>query len=62
MLVMGGRVTNIKQLLDDPKETRGYWKLKVEALDRSLWKTSFGKGFGPVVRHYGMTTTFYLFG
>jgi len=34
----------------------------VEALDRSLWKTSFGKGFGPVVRHYGKTTTFSLFG
>jgi len=31
-----------KQLLDDLKETRGYWKLKEEALDRSvenwLWK------------------------
>jgi len=23
-----------KQLLDDLKETRGYWKLKDEALDR----------------------------
>jgi hypothetical protein len=31
-----------KQLLDDHKETRGYWKLKQEALDHSvensLWK------------------------
>ena len=59
---MGGRIRKIKQLLDDPKETRGYWKLKVEALDPSLWKTTFGKGSGPVERHYGMTTTFYLFG
>jgi hypothetical protein len=32
-----------KQLLDDLKETRGYWKLKAEALDRtvenSLWNS-----------------------
>jgi hypothetical protein len=47
--VMGGRARKLRQLLDDLKETRGYWKLKVEATDRSLWKTSFGKGFGPVV-------------
>jgi hypothetical protein len=58
---MGRGLRKLKQLLD-LKETRGYWKLKVEALGRSLWKTSFGKGFGPVVRHYGMTTTFYHFG
>jgi hypothetical protein len=28
-------------LLDDPKETREYWKLKWEALDRTLWRTRF---------------------
>ena len=28
-----------KQLLDDIKEKRGYWKLKEEALDRTLWRT-----------------------
>jgi hypothetical protein len=39
-----------KQLLDDFKETRGYWKLKGEALDRTLWGTRFGRGCGPVVR------------
>jgi len=27
------------QLLDDLKEKRGYWKLKEEALDRTVWKT-----------------------
>jgi hypothetical protein len=27
-----------KQLLDDLKETRRYWKLKEEAQDRTLWK------------------------
>jgi len=39
-----------KQLLDDLKETRGYWKLKEEALDRPLWRTGFGIGCGPAVR------------
>jgi hypothetical protein len=39
-----------KQLLDDLKETRGYWKLKEEALNRTLWRSRFGKGNGPVVR------------
>jgi hypothetical protein len=39
-----------KQLLDDLKEMRGYWKLKEEALDRTLWRTRFGRGYGPVVR------------
>jgi hypothetical protein len=39
-----------KQLLDVLKETRGYWKLKEEALDRTVWRTGFGSGCGPVVR------------
>jgi hypothetical protein len=39
-----------KQLLDDPKEKRRYWKLKEEVLDRTLWRTHFGRGHGPVVR------------
>jgi hypothetical protein len=39
-----------KQLLDGLKETRGYGKLKEEALDRTLWRTGFGRGCGPVVR------------
>jgi hypothetical protein len=38
------------QLLDDRKEMRGYWKLKEEALDRTVWRTRFGRGCGPVVR------------
>jgi len=28
----------------------GYWKLKEEALNRTLWGTVFGRGHGPVVR------------
>jgi hypothetical protein len=39
-----------KQLLDDLKEKRGYWKLKEEALDRTLWRTRFGRDYGSVVR------------
>jgi hypothetical protein len=39
-----------KQLLDDLKETRGYWELKEGALDRTLWRTLFGRGYGLVVR------------
>jgi hypothetical protein len=35
----GGRGRGRKQLLDDLKEKRRYWKLKEEALDRTLWRT-----------------------
>jgi hypothetical protein len=46
----GRRGRRRKQLLDDLKEKTGYWKLKEEALDRTLWRTRFGGGYGPVVR------------
>jgi hypothetical protein len=46
----GRRGRRRKQLLDDLKEKRGYWKLKEEALDRTVWRTSFGIGYRPVVR------------
>jgi hypothetical protein len=26
------------------------WKMKEEALDRTLWRTRFGRGYGPVIR------------
>jgi hypothetical protein len=39
-----------KQLLDDLKEKRIYWKLKEDALDCTLWRARFGRGYGPVVR------------
>jgi hypothetical protein len=32
------------------KKRRGYSHLKEEALDRTMWRTGFGRGFGPVVR------------
>jgi hypothetical protein len=44
---MGRRVGRRKQLLDDIKEKRGDWKLKEEAVDRTLWRTRFGRGYGP---------------
>jgi hypothetical protein len=39
-----------KQLLDDLKEARRYRKLKEEAKVRALWRTQFGRGYGPVAR------------
>ena len=31
-------------------KTRRYYKLKEEALDRILWRTRFGRGYGPAER------------
>ena len=39
-----------KKLLDDLKARREYSHLKEEALDRTMWRNRFGRGFGPVVR------------
>jgi len=39
-----------RKLLDDLKERRGYSHLKEEALDRTVWRAGFGRGFVPVVR------------
>ena len=39
-----------RKLLDDLKERRGYSHLKEEALDRTMWRASFGREFGPFVR------------
>ena len=38
-----------KELLDDFKNKRGCCQLKEEALDRTMWRNRFGRGFGPVV-------------
>jgi hypothetical protein len=48
--MIGRRRRRIKQLLEDLKEGEGPWKLKEEALARTLWKTHFGRGYGRVVR------------
>ena len=36
--------------MDNLNERREYWELKEEALDRIVWRTSFGRGHGPLVR------------
>jgi hypothetical protein len=46
----GRRGRRRKQLLDDLKEKRRYWKLKEKALDRILWRSRFGRSYGPSVR------------
>jgi hypothetical protein len=46
----GRRGRRRKQLLDDLKKKRRSWKLKEEALDRNLWRTRFGRGYGPLLR------------
>jgi hypothetical protein len=48
--VRGRRERRRKRLLDNFKEERGYCKLKEEALDGTLWRTRFGRGYEPVVR------------
>jgi len=45
-----GRRGRSKQLLDHLKETRGYWKLKEEAVARTVRGTRCGRSYGPVVR------------
>ena len=50
LTVKGRRRGRRKQLLDELKVRKGYWKLKEEALDRTPWRTRFGIGCGPFVR------------
>ena len=47
--VTGRRGRRCSKLLDDLKETRGYFHLKEEVLDRTMWRARFGRGFGPVI-------------
>ena len=48
--VRGRRGRRRRKLLDDLKERRGCFHLKEEALDCTVWRNRFGRGFGPVVR------------
>jgi hypothetical protein len=50
MEVTGRRGRRRWKILDDLNERRGYSHLKEEALDRTMWRARFGRGFGPVVR------------
>ena len=48
--VTGRQGRRLRKLLDDLKERRGYSHLKEEALDRTMWRARFGRGFGLVVK------------
>jgi len=48
--VTGRRGRRRRKILDDLKERRGYSQLKEEALDRSMWRARFRRGFVPVVK------------
>jgi hypothetical protein len=48
--VTGRRGRRCRELLDGLKERRGYSHLKEEALDRTMWRACFGRGFRPVMR------------
>ena len=48
--VTGRQGRRRRKLLDDLKGRRGYSHLKEEALDRTIWRARFGRGFEPVVR------------
>jgi hypothetical protein len=50
----GRRGRRRKQLLDDLKGKKSYWKLKEEALDRTLWRTLFGRCYTCRNTDYGM--------
>jgi len=48
--VTGRRGRIHKQQLVGLKKTTEYWKFKEKALYRTLWRTRFGRGYGPVSR------------
>jgi len=48
--VTGRQGRRRRKPLDDLKKRRGYSHLKEEALDRTMWRARFGRGFRPVVR------------
>jgi hypothetical protein len=48
--VIGRRGRRRRKLLEDLKERTGYSRLKEEALDRTMWRARFERGFGPFVR------------
>jgi hypothetical protein len=49
--VTGRQGRRRRKLLDDLKKRRGYSHLKEEALDRTMCRAGFGRGFG---QHIGL--------
>ena len=50
MEVTGRQGRRRKQLMYHFKETKGYWKLKEEALSCTVWRTRFRRSYGAVVK------------
>jgi len=48
--VTGRRGRRSRKLQNDREKLRGYSQLKKEALNRTMWRAGFGRGFGTVVR------------
>jgi hypothetical protein len=48
--VTGRRGRRRRKLLDKHKERKGYCYVKEEALDRTVWRAGFGRGFGPFMK------------
>jgi hypothetical protein len=48
--VTGRQERRRRKLLNDFKERGGYSHLKEKALDCTIWRARFGRGFGLVVR------------
>ena len=46
----GRRGRKRRKLLVELRGRIGYSHLKEEALDRTMWRAGFGRGFGPVVK------------
>ena len=59
--VIGRRGRRRRKLLGDLKERRGYSHLKEEALDRTMWRARFGRGFGPVVTQTTKCVYIYIY-
>ena len=58
--VKGRQGRRCKQIFDDLKERGRYWELKEEAPDRTVWRTGFGRGCGPVVRQTAKSVNEYV--
>jgi hypothetical protein len=46
----GRRGGRRRKLLGDLKERKRYSHLEEEAVDRTMWRARFGRGFGSIVR------------
>jgi hypothetical protein len=59
--VTGKRGRRRRKLLDHVKERRGYSHLNEEALDRTMWRARFARGFGPVLRQTAKWNEIYIY-